>query len=78
MTAKDMFEELGYKQEKYELKTCNGKKDILRYKDSCCYKSISFQLNDKYFSTSCINEHYEKVLQAINKQCEELGWIDGR
>ena len=73
-TAREMFEELGYRQEKYELETINGKIDFLRYKDSCCYKTISFQLKDKYFNTSCIDEDYEKVLEAINKQVEELGW----
>lgn len=73
--AKEMFEELGYKQEKYELETSSGKIDFLRYKDSCCYKTISFQLKDKYFNTGCIDEDYEKVLKAINKQVEEL-WGD--
>ena len=75
MTAREMFEELGYKQEKFDLEMYDKKKiPYLRYSDRCCYKTISFQLKDNYFNTSCIIEDYEKVLKAINKQIEELGW----
>lgn len=75
MSAKEMFEELGYKQEKFDLEMFDKKKiPYLRYSDNCCYKTVSFQLKDKFFSTSCITEDYEKVLKAINKQIEELNW----
>lgn len=66
MTAKEMFEELGYKYEfnnKYHIRYYNVKKD----------NYIWFDLQSK---TLEISEYCNlKELQAINKQVEEL-WGD--
>ena len=71
MSAKEMFEQLGYE-------LTNNEYPEIRYmqKDYC----ISFYLDDKciecyhndFYTTSCSIELEE--LQAINKQIEELGW----
>lgn len=81
-SAKEMFEELGYKQEE------NDKRYISYclhyYEDKDCMRKIVFDLQYKIFlAYSPYNlEKYEdcsifielKELQAINKQVEELGW----
>lgn len=77
MSAKEMFEELGYKQ----LKQMKNYKHLLvyekydaRYKETSVItfntsgKVISKELNDEGW---CI---FIPELQAINKQVEELGW----
>lgn len=71
--ADKMFEELGYNQEKHEL---FPNVFILRHYDNSSYKSVSFNLDKKFYSVSCINENFEKVSQAINEKCKELGWLD--
>ena len=72
-TAKEMFEELGYKTSgKSTRYICYRKKE----KIGECY--IEFDLkkkvieNNKHYSLSCGISVDE--LQAINKQVEELGW----
>ena len=72
MTAKEMFEKLGY-----EYKETNDE-DEIRYKSKsgafiiCFYKAMQqvycYTKNDEPFGID-VNE-----LQAINKQVEELGW----
>lgn len=80
MTAREMFEELGYKyQENYfdenidEIKYIKANKfasSIVFKLDSKCFKI--FRYNDEYKSGWCdIN-----MLQAINQQVKELGWDD--
>ena len=81
MEAKEMFEKLGYEYKKdndyikYTLKKyISNSYNILFYLDEkliCCYIS-----NDSPFSP---DEPYEigiNELQAINKQIEELGWLE--
>lgn len=65
MSAKEMFEELGYKYEfnnKYNIRYYNVKKDN--------YIWFDLQLKTLEISEYCNLEE----LQAINKQVEELGW----
>lgn len=76
-TAKEMFEELGYKiyfessvMITYEKKS-NSKKSS---------KYIQFYFEDKKFYIGSEGKFAQgftfKELQAINKQVEELGWLD--
>ena len=72
--AKEMFEELGYKQ-KIQNNVIYYFKEVSipkKYGHTLFYH-INFILNDKELYTSK-NLDY-KELQAINKQVEELGWI---
>lgn len=77
MNAKEMFEKLGYKQEKIEEQLIYTKIDVLTDVEY----DIIFYLDDKTFEASTDNYQYAndinlKELQAINKQIEELGWND--
>lgn len=71
MSAREMFEELGYKyhyEDKYSITT-------YYFEDW----SISFDLEKKLIGFSnmgCYCELTSKDIQAINKQIEELGWND--
>lgn len=71
-TADEMFEKLEYEKEKGDL-------DIQLYKNKNGYGEIIFDLIDKAIRAS--NDENEaiyfnvKELQAINKKCQELGWI---
>lgn len=74
MTAKEMFEELGYKQTDkfptYIEYLKKGKTAIIE---------ITFDLEDKRVIKEDFNTGYSYYikydeLQAINKQVEELGW----
>ena len=71
MTAKEMFEELGYEQK--------IKNNVIYY-----FKKIHIPKSYIIYSINFINDNKEifisknidiKELKAINKQCEELGWI---
>ena len=70
--ADKMFEELGYK------KTITQLKDLKYYKDDD--NVFIFALKNKGFYKSgeydgmCDNISMQE-LQAINKKCEELGWL---
>lgn len=74
MTAKEMFEKLGYQR--------NAEKEEIIYlietKGSFYYQEIIFNLLQKVI---VIDGNFLEVaierdlLKAINKQCEELGWI---
>lgn len=76
-TADKMFEELGYEKDDTPLDFYGDKKiPYIRYKDEHSYKVISFQLEDKFISMSCVNKEFDKVLKAINEKCKELGWLD--
>lgn len=80
-TAKEMFEELGYKMDD-EWKDAG---DLYYYKSTtnCKYaieiwfdlidKSFAKYINDDYCEGDCICIPMQE-LQAINKQVEELGW----
>ena len=76
MTAREMFEKLGYEyNECYFERTLD---DIYYQKNGKYTPQIRFNLNHK-----CVQDYREgnkssafdiKLLQAINKQIEELGW----
>jgi len=75
MSAKDMFEELGYEEN-------NDREDTLRYTIKNMVGDI-VEIRFYFNSKSFIKEGYEddlgyiitlEELQAINKQIEELGW----
>lgn len=85
MKAKEMFEKLGYKQEK------DDKIHITYYNGNVenkqrCDRQITFDLEDKNFIaySPCELNDYEdcsifitlEELQAINQQIKELGWLD--
>lgn len=75
MTAKEMFEQLGYEYDTYG-------EDIIFTKD---FKYAVVELYfDMYSKTLSILSNKDitfefniKELKAINKQIEELGWLDG-
>lgn len=73
ISAREMFEELGYEFEKEY--TSDGVNDTYRYNKCSMPDSIIFDLNgkniiiNKIFHTISFNE-----LQAIIQQCKELGW----
>lgn len=73
MSADEMFEKLEYEKEKGDL-------DIQLYKNKNGYGEIIFDLRDKAIRAS--NDENEaiyfnvKELQAINKKCQELGWLE--
>ena len=71
-SAKDMFEELGYKR--------RADIDVIVYfqKFGLHYFKIMFDLSEKIVDIDTNFERTEiedDLLKAINKQCEELGWI---
>ena len=63
-TAKEMFEELGWVQE-------TNNKSFIVYERG--FRTIVFLRYEKAIVPLCyINV---RLLKAINKQCEELGWL---
>lgn len=72
MKAKEMFEKLGYKEQKFS-------NDVISYvfREGITREYITFYLEEKTFDKEnnfggtviTLNE-----LKAINKQIEELGW----
>lgn len=78
MNAKEMFEELGFEQTRND--GC-----FIKYKkaDNGIDKIITFSIMLRYFDSKYgdypFTAPYEfdiDTLKAINKQCEELGWIE--
>lgn len=72
MTASEMFEELGYKR--------NVEDDKIIYLQKFGYSTfeITFDLSEKEINidTDMEVKIEEDILQAIDKQEEELGWLD--
>jgi predicted RNA-binding Zn-ribbon protein involved in translation (DUF1610 family) len=72
MTASEMFEELGYKR--------NVEDNKITYSQKFGYEifEIMFDLSKKEINIDTDMEVNieEDILQAIDKQAEELGWID--
>lgn len=67
MTAKEMFEELGYE-------LLNDKNIVYKGKHFTGRPiHVAFFENKKILITQSIGI---KSLQAINKQCKELGWLN--
>lgn len=85
MTAKEMFEELGY-----ELYECEADEEYITYVKRWVNvwwdKVVSFDLKRKYYNVRTADKKTYKVLEsivseidmhlhkAIQKQIEELGW----
>lgn len=87
MSAKEMFEKLGYKLVEVENPITGEiyEHDIQYEKfDGSFYKRILFNNSTKLMHTSCelFNKTIDfpcytpELLQAINKQAEELGWLN--
>lgn len=84
-SAKEMFEELGFEYIELLPNICEG---IACFKiTSCEHISINFYKKTKFFLLHSCNSDGDltmsnidmDLLKAINKQCEELGWLeDGR
>lgn len=81
MTAKEMFEELCFYEKTnnkcYLIYTMYGKD---RYTDTDVETIITFKKKEKLVrikkpNKASIYNLNAKELQAINKQCEELGWV---
>ena len=68
MSAKEMFEKIGYTE-------CIINSSLIEYTNFRETKKVVFYKNIKQVL------HYEEVLtmpllKAINQQCKELGWLD--
>lgn len=80
MTAKEMFETLGYHENDRPYR--DSPIGYFRRLDYKHYIEILFLLSEKrvlYSSTSSINDCISITmpdLKAIQKQCEELGWTE--
>ena len=70
MTAKQMFEKLGF--EKYESLFAIRWHRISK----TGYKSIAFLKDYKHYKLKNIPNVYMNLHKAICKQLEELGWLD--
>ena len=71
-SAREMFEELGYKYE-------NGDKYIRciwQPKNKRYSRIITFDKKNKKFTPYNQVQFNMQLLQAINQQCKELGWLD--
>ena len=80
MTAKEMFEELGYKQ---KIEYFRGERKRILYVTEHKYNTqFMFDVNNKMFNAYFKTDDGEEMpawieikhLKAINKQIEELGW----
>ena len=81
-TADEMFEELGY-VEKEDYRNYYTNKNYTLYKkiDDPSQESIVFDHTNKtikkrHIYTEIASETTMPELQAINKKCQELGWLD--
>ena len=78
MSAKEMFEELGY-----EYRTIKYKGDLVNIEfiaDGEYSSNIRFNLENKSFNVWYGENEYSggitiEIYKAINKQVEELGWL---
>ena len=87
MTAKEMFENLGYKQERKEVNPNGyGKDSYLYYHTGIHGQAIVFSLINNTVWTCCYDDIDKDSgdiyglsigeLQAITQQMKELGWIE--
>ena len=73
MTAKEMFEKLGYEYSKVNEKIYWEQPAIFELGELTPY--VSFDLIYQKWDTDIVEiEKDKKLIQAINKQVEELGW----
>lgn len=81
MKADETFEKLGYEkivEYKYKEPENSEIAELILYRDEAKYLEISFW-NDRTISkTWDYDVSYITIqeLQAINKKCKELGWLD--
>ena len=78
-SAKEMFEELGYIQENWCFDNENKIDEIVYLRAKRFSSNVTFLLDNKCFKIHRKNESKAgwcdiKLLKAINKQIEELGW----
>lgn len=83
MEAKEMFEKLGFEQVKTPY---NETLICYRTNENYFNREIKFWLDDKLFYNNLVYGDYHTMagscpvhndlLQAINQQCKELGWIE--
>lgn len=74
MNAKEMFEELGYSKSEFRkhIKYENNGNVVIFDNDSKMVRAIDLFLQEQPQPKPI----YMNLLKAINKQCEELGWLD--
>lgn len=72
MEADKMFEELGYVLTKERFAG-----EVVEHRYQKASKIITFKIKEKYFIVVDLAEDGIDMqeLKAINKKCEELGWI---
>lgn len=70
-SAKEMFEELGFEYKKSDF-SITYYKEFRDYDDECYILDIAFRLFEQEISTDFSIDM--RLLKAINKQVEELGW----
>ena len=70
-SAKEMFEELGFEYKKSDF-SITYYKEFRDYDDECYILDINFRLFEQEISTDFSIDM--RLLKAINKQVEELGW----
>lgn len=78
MTAEERFEKLGLYKQAIDKSYID---EVIMYSNSNCDLIIQFYLKSKNVAIDSLNEKQGKrykfnyrILQAINKQIEELGW----
>lgn len=79
--ADKLFQELGY-DKKYYYKETELYEEVESYKDSKKCNCIQFDIFNKTFCKFNADDSEDDLdfsmqeLKAINKKCEELGWIE--
>lgn len=79
--ADKLFQELGY-DEKYYYKEGKVYEEVESYKDSKKCNCIQFDIFNKTFCKFNADDSEDDLdfsmqeLKAINKKCEEMGWIE--
>ena len=82
MSAKEMFEKMGWSYEYVKGDCCEDTiqcKDLTRtiiYKEDLMKWNIQFNLISKLIVIQNITFINIDLLQAINQQCKELGWLE--
>lgn len=72
-TADELFKELGYQIDRDEYRTVVYKTNRA---GSMIYLCVFYNTNDESFRLKIYEQYMNiKLLQAINKKCQELGWV---
>lgn len=74
MKAKEMFEKIGMEKDEEVGKISYHFKDDMEYPYGM-YAYVDFDLLKRKYHTNMVNPD-EEIKKAINKQIEELGWLD--